>query len=177
MRKVNLTVCALALSVASFASHAGTTGIVNFNGKLIAETCQVDTDSENIDVTLPTLSVKDLAVAETVAGTTGFEITVLDCDAGITKVGAHFEAINSTGYNPATGNLTNMAVADAAGEVEVRLFNIDNAAAPIAVGQDGNRFDVVNGGAVLGYAGGYYALAATTPGDVTASVNYILAYN
>ncbi len=48
MRKLNLAVCAVALSVISATSYAATGGTVTFNGKLIAETCQVDTDSENI---------------------------------------------------------------------------------------------------------------------------------
>jgi len=180
MHKLNLTVCALALSVASFAGHAGSTGVVNFNGKLINETCQVDTASENIDVTLPTLPTQELAVAGAEKGSTSFEITVIGCDAGITKVAAHFEAVGSTGYNPVTGNLVNTAAAGA-DEVEVRLYNSVTGNTPIPVGQTGESFDVINNGvtngAILGYAGGYYATGATTAGDVTAKVNYVLAYN
>ncbi|WP_073991863.1 fimbrial protein [Yersinia mollaretii] len=183
MRKVNLAVCALALSVASGAAFAGTDGTVTFNGKLISETCKVAPGSEDVKVTLPTLSTLNLNKAGEEAGSTSFIIDVVECPAEITKVAAHFEAINSTGANPVTGNLTNNALAaDAAKEVEVRLYNITDGK-QIRVGDTGAKFDVIpgtgadKGTARLSYAGGYYATEATTPGDVTAQVQYVLAYN
>ncbi|CNH99357.1 fimbrial protein [Yersinia pekkanenii] len=184
MRKVNLAVCALALSVASATAFAGTDGTVTFNGKLINETCEVAAGSENIVVTLPTLSTQNLSAAGEEAGSTSFVIDVVNCPTEITSVAAHFEAINSTGANPVTGNLTNNAEsATAAGKVEVRLYNISDAS-QILVGDTGSKFDVIPGADVdapgtvrMSYAGGYYATAATTAGDVTAQVQYVLAYN
>ncbi|EPE4188546.1 fimbrial protein [Yersinia enterocolitica] len=184
MRKVNLAVCALALSVASATAFAATDGTVTFNGKLINETCEVTPASKDVQVTLPTLSTQNLKTAGQEAGSTSFVIDVINCPTEITKVAAHFEAINSTGANPVTGNLTNNSTtATPAGKVEVRLYDIaDNA--QIRVGDTGSKFDVIPGtgadpkGTVsLSYAGGYYATAATTPGDVTAQVQYVLAYN
>ncbi|AJJ01398.1 fimbrial family protein [Yersinia pseudotuberculosis IP 32953] len=181
MRKLNLAVCAVALSVISATSYAAAGGTVTFNGKLIADTCQVDTASENITVTLPTLSIQSLAVAEAQDGSKDFEIKVLDCPATLTQVGAHFNAIDSSGVNPATGNLVNKAPTDAAGNVEVRLYNVDDSS-QIRVGSTGNMVNIVYVGATPGtanltYAGGYYATDATTPGEVNAKVEYVLAYN
>lgn len=183
MRKVNLALCALALSVASGAALAKTDGTVTFNGKLISETCKVKPGSEDVQVTLPTLSTLNLEKSGAEAGSTSFIIDVIDCPKEITKVAAHFEAINSSGANPVTGNLTNSEVTDPAGEVEVRLYNIIDGK-QIRVGETGAKFDVVPGAggtdpgtASLSYAGGYYATAATTPGAVTAQVQYVLAYN
>ncbi|WP_444823369.1 fimbrial protein [Yersinia pseudotuberculosis] len=181
MRKLNLAVCAVALSVISATSYAATGGTVTFNGKLIAETCQVDTDSENITVTLPTLAIQSLAAAGDQDGSKDFEIKVLDCPATLTQVGAHFNAIDSSGVNPATGNLVNKAPTDAAGNVEVRLYNVDDST-QISVGDTGNMVDIVRvgtapGTATMMYAGGYYATDATTAGDVLAKVEYVLAYN
>ncbi|PJE87728.1 fimbrial protein [Yersinia mollaretii] len=182
MRKVNLAVCALALSVASGAALAGTDGTVTFNGKLISETCKVEPGSKDVIVTLPTLSTQNLDKAGQEAGSTSFLINVIDCPKEITKVAAHFEAINSTGANPVTGNLTNSEKTDPAGEVEVRLYDIADGK-QIRVGDTGAKFDVVPGAgtdpgtATLSYAGGYYATEATTPGAVTAKVQYVLAYN
>lgn len=183
MRKVNLAVCALALSVASGTAFAGTDGTVTFNGKLISDTCAVAPDSKDIKVILPTLSTQNLDKAGEEAGSTGFIINVIDCPKEITKVAAHFEAINSGGFNPVTGNLVNTETADPAKQVEVRLYNTtDNK--QIRVGDTGAQFDVVPGAggtdpgtATLSYAGGYYATEATTSGAVSAMVQYVLAYN
>ncbi|CNC37396.1 fimbrial protein [Yersinia pseudotuberculosis] len=182
MRKLNLAVCAVALSVISATSYAATGGTVTFNGKLIAETCQVDTASENISVTLPTLAIQSLAVAGDQEGSEGFLIKVLDCPSSVTQVGAHFNAVDSSGVNLTTGNLVNTAaVADAAKNVEVRLYNVDDST-QISVGDTGNMVGIVRvgtdpGTATMMYAGGYYATDATTAGDVLAKVEYVLAYN
>ncbi len=97
-------------------------------------------------------------------------------------MGAHFNAVDSSGVNPTTGNLVNTAaVADAAKNVEVRLYNVDDST-QISVGDTGNMVDIVRvgtapGTATMMYAGGYYATDATTAGDVLAKVEYVLAYN
>ncbi|MGE4802234.1 fimbrial protein [Yersinia hibernica] len=183
MRKVNLAVCALALAVSSTTAFAATNGTVTFNGKLINETCQIAPGTENVVVDLPTLSIKSLAATGQEAGSTNFTISVIDCPKTVTKVAAHFEAINSDGVNSTTGNLTNSAVTDAATQAEVRLYNLSNNS-QIRVGDTGEDFAVIHGAdenelgtTTLSYAGGYYATAATTPGVVTAKVQYVLAYN
>jgi len=174
MHKLNLTVCALALSVASFAGHAASGGTVTFNGELIADTCEVDTASEDRQVTLPTLSVQKLATAGQVDGSTTFDINVINCDPSITNVGVHYEAIG-TNFNPATGSLLNTAPVNSAGNVEVALFEIDGTS--ISVGQSGATIPVAAGGATVKGIGAYRATAATTPGLVTAQVVYNLHYN
>lgn len=172
--KIKFGICALALTVSAAAS-AGTDGTVTFNGKLIAETCQIKSGSEDITVTLPTVAIQRLAAAGEEVGSTTFNIEVEQCPEGLDKVAAHFEAISNTGFNPATGNLRNVAPTSAATNVEVRLYNSDDNS-QVAVGETGNAFDIVDAGAKLVYAGGYYATGATTAGDVTAQVQYVLAY-
>jgi major type 1 subunit fimbrin (pilin) len=181
MRKINLAFCGIALGLVSAAATAAVDGTVTFNGKLINETCRVDSGSENIVVTLPTVSTTKLNAAGQQTGSTAFYINVTDCPAEVTKVAAHFEAINSTGYNSETGNLVNSAPDAAASNVEVRLYNVDDGST-IRVGETGKPFDVnfaggVPGSATLSYAGGYYATQATTAGNVMAQVQYVLAYN
>ncbi|AJJ10667.1 putative fimbrial protein [Yersinia rohdei] len=182
MRKVNLAVCALALAISSTATFAATNGTVSFEGKLINETCQIQTGDEDILVILPTLSTASLDGAGKEAGSTNFTISVVDCPAAVTGVAAHFEAINSDGVNPTTGNLTNSATTDAAGQAEVRLYNLGDSS-QIRVGNTGAMFNVTPGAddapgtATMSYAGGYYATAATTAGIVNAKVQYVLAYN
>ncbi|MFV8800988.1 fimbrial protein [Yersinia sp. LJYL362] len=183
MRKVNLAVCALALAVSSTTAFAASNGTVTFNGLLQDDTCQIETGTENVMVTLPTLSTSALPAAGAAEGSTDFKISVVDCPVAVTKVSAHFNAINSAGVNPTTGNLTNSAVGGATG-AEVRLYNLDTPTTQIRVGDTGAAFDVTpgtgadpKGTTTLTYAGGYYATAATTPGIVTAKVQYVLSYN
>jgi major type 1 subunit fimbrin (pilin) len=151
-------------------------GTVTFNGKLIAETCKLATGSEDITVTLPTVSTQSLAQAANEGGSKSFDISVTDCPVAIKKVAAHFDAVGSTGYNAATGNLTNNATTSAASNVEVRLYNTDGTA--VAVGSTGSSFDVDSNSntAKLTYLGGYYATGVTTAGNVTAKVQYTLSY-
>ncbi|EOI5730374.1 fimbrial protein [Cronobacter malonaticus] len=175
MFKKNIGYCALAFCLISGYAQAASQGTVTFNGKLIAETCEIDTNDINKTVTLPTLSTQTLANAADEAGSTSFTIKAVNCPTAITKVAAHFEALDSTGFNPLTGNLTNAAATGAAKNVEVRLYNTDSTTIP--VGGTGSAFNVQSDQtAVMTYIGGYYATAATEPGDVTAKVNYTLSY-
>ena len=181
MSKFKLSLCATALiMVAGHAMAASVTqGTVTFNGKLIAETCSIVSGDEDKQVTLPTLSTQSLAKAGDIGGTTDFALNVEDCPAtGINSVAAHFEAIGSTGYDATTSNLTNSAaVATAAKNVQVRLFDAGTST-QIPVGGTGAFFpvDTTSGKATMHYVGGYYATGATEAGDVTAKVQYTLAY-
>ncbi|KAB8313466.1 type 1 fimbrial protein [Erwinia endophytica] len=177
MRNFKMTVCALALGMvsASFV-QAATQGTVEFNGKLINDTCVIDPESENIVVTLPTLSVQTLAEAGATGGSTSFDIKVTDCPAAITQVAAHFEAIGGTGTDAATGNLINDETTDPATNVQVRLYDTDEA--PLALGNTGtaSEVDTTSQTATMRYYGGYYATGTTTAGNVHAKAQYTLAY-
>lgn len=183
MEKMKIVGTLLALSITASYSYAAdpvdppaiTQGKVEFTGKLIADTCSIETGKENIQVTLPTLSTQTLKTDGAQAGSKPFEIFVVDCPATISQVAAHFEAIGSTGTNPATGNLKNVAAKDSAAKnVEVRLYNSDEK--QLVLGSSGEPFPVKETKATLRYYGGYYATAATTPGDVKATAMYTLSY-
>ncbi|WP_202302748.1 fimbrial protein [Dryocola clanedunensis] len=181
MKKLNTYMSALALCLAStsaFAALSDGQGIVTFNGELTDDTCVVADDSKDIQVTLPKISTKSLATAGSQAGSTLFDINVTDCPTTITKVAAHFEAIDATKFNAVTGNLINQDVsANTAGKtVEVRLYDADGTF--LSVGKTGKSFDVdsTTNKAKLTYVGGYYATAPTSPGTVKAVVQYTLAY-
>lgn len=180
MFKNKISVCLLAMGFVACSAYAAdpvTQGTVTFNGELITETCSIVSGDEDLQVQLPTLSTKSLAVAGDEAGSKSFDIRVENCDAGISKVGAHFEALNSTGYDIKTGNLTNASTsASKATNVQVRLYDADGT--PMTVGTTGQMFDIdsTSQKATLRYFGGYYATGASTAGDVMAKVQYTLAY-
>jgi len=191
MNKFKTAMCIIALGVVSSHTYAADAsaitgdGTVTFTGKLTANTCQVDTESKDRKVTLPTLSTQRLATAGNYDGTTSFQLQVIDCSPDVTEIGAHFEALGSSGRNPATGNLTNSDVSSTgAKNVEVRLYDADNT--PLALGTASKTVAITpaaegaaegtGGTATLNYAGGYYATGQTTAGDVKAQVVYSLVY-
>ncbi|MFZ4835558.1 fimbrial protein [Rouxiella sp. Mn2063] len=191
MNKFKTAMCIIALGVVSSNTYAdmptdmGGDGTVTFTGKLTANTCQVDTESKDKKVTLPTLSTQKLTTAGNYAGTTSFQLQVINCSPDVTEIGAHFEALGSTGKDPATGNLINSDASDTgAKNVQVRLYDADNT--QLALGTASKTVAITaapagapegtGGTATLNYAGGYYATGKTTAGDVKAQVVYSLVY-
>ncbi|TBL68522.1 fimbrial protein [Hafnia alvei] len=186
MHHLKLSLCAAMLAAASSSVLAAneTQGTVTFNGELIAETCSIASDSVDRQVQLPTISIQTLQTPGATAGSKGFDLNVENCPAGITQVAAHFEAIDSTGVDSTTGNLTNQFVADAEGpepdldaatNVEVRLYNSDEK--PLKLGETGQAAGVDGSGkATMHYYGGYYATGKSTAGLVYAQARYTLAY-
>lgn len=176
MRNFKMVMGLLALGVASTGAQAVTQGTVEFKGKLIADTCQIDPASVNLVVTLPTLSVTTLNEAGATGGSKAFDINVIECSADIKKVGAHFEAIGGSGTDSQTGNLINdLTSTDAAKNVQVRLYNSDET--PMILGTTGNSAPVDAQKATMRYYGGYYATGKTTAGSVHAKAQYTLSYN
>ncbi|EID2633868.1 fimbrial protein [Escherichia coli] len=178
MRKIQfiLGILAAASSSASLAYD----GTINFTGKVVDQTCSVSAESENITVTLPTVSESTLSAETKTAGLTPFSIHLTGCntsaDEGAQKVKAYFEPNATTDYN--TGNL-NIA-SGGAGNVQIQLLNADGVT-PIKLGQDSAGQNVTgvqidNADMKLRYHAQYYATAAATAGDVSATVNYTIAY-
>ncbi|EMW9312558.1 fimbrial protein [Salmonella enterica] len=157
-------------------------GTITFNGKVVDQTCSVDTASKNMTVTLPTVSEASLDTSAKTAALTPFVISISGCktDAaeGAKKIKAYFEPNAGTDFT--TGNLTNTASSDSAGNVQIQLLNQDGTTA-IKLGQDfasqnvtATNIDADN--VKMRYTARYYATGTATAGDVTATVNYTIAY-
>ena len=182
MNKTLLKLSAVALAALSYASLAAaeTQTTVKFTGKLQDATCQIDSSSLNQEVTLPTLSTTTLNKSGAVAGATMFDVKVVDCPSTMTAVTAHFETLN---MDPDTRNAKNLATTNAASNVTVQILDRDGTTA-IPLGSKGQFVSVVKGGteaaptysADLLYGGRYYATGATTPGNVSSTVTFTLAY-
>lgn len=177
--KIKTTLCALAMVTVSASAQAATQGTVTFNGELTTNTCEIDADSINRQVQLPTIATQTLARPGDTAGSKGFDLNVKNCPPGI-QVAAHFEAIGSTGVDSITGNLINTFKATpsvpAAKNVQVRLYNSNEK--QLKLGETGEFFttDGTKGTATMRYYSGYYAEGATTVGKVYAQAAYTLAY-
>ena len=172
MKKIILAASALALG--SVAAHAAD-GTVTINGMVTDQTCEVNANSKDITVTLPTVGVGSLAEAGVTAGRTPFTINLENCKAG--EVSAFFE----TGGNvdAASGRLNNTGEAE---NVQVQLLSDSSAVIPVlanatqadvtttaTVAQDG-------GSAALNYYAEYYATGAAEAGSVATSVQYTINY-
>ena len=180
MRNFKMTLCAMTLAAVSTSALALSPGQgqVTFNGELVTDTCTISTDSQDLQVPLPTLSTQTLASEGVTAGTKSFELKVENCPTSITKVAAHFEAIGSTGVDNETGNLINdyKGSDPKADKVEVRLYDanqqqlkIGETSTPVAVNQN-------DATATMTFYGSYYATGQTTAGKVLATALYTLAY-
>jgi len=191
MNKTLLTTALIAgLSIAALASPAAqaTDGTISITGSIVSNTCKVGSGSpNNIAVARPGVSTSAFGAAGSVAGSTGFSISVSGCGTGATptKVTTYFEA--GPTIDTTTGNLANQSTGGATG-VEVRLLNgpgstVAAVNSPIVLGsaaatQNSGTFALTSGGATLNYYAEYYQTAAALPGAgaFTSSVQYSMVY-
>lgn len=86
---------------------------VNFTGTVTDATCEIQTDSENPEINLGDLYNKDLADAGSASDWVTFNITLLNCPAGLNNVIAKFsgeaDASDASLYRN-TGDAINVAV-------------------------------------------------------------------
>lgn len=174
MKKL-LTTASAALLLAGIAAQAqASDGIITFKGEISAVSCtpSVSGGTATSTVTLPTVSTKALAVANTTAGSTQFSIALTNCGGG-TKAATWFEAGSTV--DAASGRLTNAAGDAFAKNVQVALHNSDDS--QIVIGRNASTaVDIVNEGATMNFNARYYATAAVTAGRVETSVNYTIQY-
>ena len=176
------------IALATFVSavFAGSTmaydGTITFTGKVVAQTCTVNTSDKDLAVTLPTVATSSLKDNAATSGLTPFAIRLTGCATGMNSaqnVKAYFEP--SSNIDLATHNLKNIASDNAAGDVQIQLLNSDGTST-IFLGKDFAGQDVHSetiggdGNATLRYMAQYYATGTSTPGNVKTTVNYTIAY-
>lgn len=191
--KMKKTILGLSLLAAMGASsaYAESTGTITFNGELTDTTCNVNIEGQgnNATVTLPTVSVNELAEPGATTGRTSFNMALTDCQVaadengdatGPSKVSAFFQPGDTVDLS--TGRLLNQT-ADGATNVDLQLLDASNAYAAINVGNTSQvndtayvDIDTASGTAEIPYAVEYYATDKTTAGKVTSSVVYNLQY-
>lgn len=179
---------ALIVSIATIIGMAGqvqaaSTGTINFQGLLTANTCDVTVDGQAADatITLPTIGVAQLSSPTNTAGETGFAMELENCSGTLTGASAFFESGPSVEMT--TGRLKNLSTgAGSASNVSLQLLDGSSASnSVIKVGNtaqttDTTFVDVSAGSAVLPYSVRYYAEAAAGAGTVTSNVVYSIQY-
>lgn len=188
MKKLTLA-ASLVLGFGLVANANAVDGSVTFDGKIVDQTCTVETSKKDQTVTLPTVQSSSLAAANSTAGETPFTISLSGCKtkatSGISKVKAFFLP-NATKVDENTHNLINIATNSPATNVQVQLLNKDLTA--INVGENitdqsvnGTEINDTNktDGTVtaeLKYFARYYATNPVTAGKVTSKVEYNIVY-
>lgn len=178
-----------------------TTSTVTFKGKVVANTCKISTDSQNLTVTLPTVGKNALSQPGQVAGPRPFQIKLTNCVAAAgettqaNSVGARFykiPATSSTVHNGVAGAIdvdNNFTLkntkANGAQNVNIQIFEA-NGSTPIPVVTTGftetaptpTSYQTINGqgNITLHYVAKYYATGAATPGEVETATNFEIVY-
>lgn len=181
--KLKSAMVSTAVATALMASSAmATDGTINFQGELVANTCDITIDgsASPATVVLPTVAAASLASAGSTAGRTQFDIGLSNCQ-GVTTTStaaAFFE--NGSTVDTATFNLVNT---DTSGAANVQLQLLDTAnSTTIDVGNNNqlantSRHSIASGAVVMPYAVEYYSLGAATAGNVQSQVNFSIDYN
>lgn len=177
MKKLTLAAgLLLGLTSSTFASD----GTIAITGKVTEQTCQIKTGTNNQTVSLPSVGNTSLSSKGSTAGRTAFTIFTTGCKNNGSSFGIYFLP-DVTKVNTETGNLRNISTSQTKSNTEIQLLNDD--LTPIVIGKDIEKQNVkykyatnVAEQAQITYYAQYYALGATTAGDVKAQVEYNIVY-
>ena len=172
-------------------------GVVRFQGKVVDQTCTIDTNSQDQIVVLDTVSKNRFTSAGDTAMPTPFEIRLSGCtiptatNGKANKVKARFSSV----ANVDTANhytLKNTKTTNNATHVNIQLFNADGVTAiapmqrtttgtpPTHKSNDLAKFvDITEANQILHYVAKYYATdvaANITTGEVESAVDFELTY-
>jgi major type 1 subunit fimbrin (pilin) len=182
--KSQVRILAVLLAAAATQSAFASDGTINFAGELVDSTCTVTVNGvvgpAAALVQLPKVSAAQLKTAGTVAGQTGFNITLSACTGTSTKAAAFFES--GGGVNPLTSNLFNSDLtAGGAKNVELQLVDASNGKVIKAgdFSQVANTFKVTKdaaGSTILPYAVQYISTGIASAGLVKSAVTYSITY-
>lgn len=150
-------------------------GTVNFTGKIVDTTCAVNSDSQTLNVTLPTVSKTALSTANNTAGLTLFSIQLDNCNQ---KVRAYFEPTpGKVDYTSGRVINTDLTTGDS---VEIELLDSNGTTSLQISENDGNQRaefqDISTTNNKLRYFARYHAKKTAVAGNVTGSVDYTVVY-
>jgi major type 1 subunit fimbrin (pilin) len=170
---------ALAGALVLVGSAHASDGTINITGKVVGNTCTINSGTKDVSVQLPTVAAGNLASADTVTGTTPFTMS-LDCKDGATTpaaltgtVKAYFEV--GTNVDVTTGRLK-LTGTDAATNLHLELLNSDATSIKIGDPSTIKGATFTSGKATLNYKVQYHATGAVKAGTANSSVTYSLDY-
>jgi major type 1 subunit fimbrin (pilin) len=171
LSSLRIALACLALGVASTASA---NGVIAFSGNLTDATCAVEgvgKGGSSFTVILPTVSVAELDMPNSTAGTTRFGLQLSGCDPAVNGVRAYFLA------GPHLDNTSNSLLPNNGGPVHFALYNADGTR--VLIGSEPPQGTT----AILADEAMYFDVAyirartgAITPGPFEGLVTYALDY-
>lgn len=183
--KKTLLFAAVTAAAASLAAVPGMAsaadGQINFSGKVVAQTCQINGNGVGSQPTLPTVALPQvmtptLLANGAVAGATPFSISITGCDSSLSTVATQFSGSN---IDTATDSLKNTA-ANGANNVELQLLNGDSTPIKLsgatATAQQSKAASLSSGAATLNYIAQYRSLGNASAGPVTSNVQFTMIY-
>ena len=176
-RRSRLRLAALILPVLlvpGAASGASDEVRIQFTGRYVPLSCNVQSGYETLTVPLPTVSAQSLSSPGDVAGSTRFEIPV-ECEGTVGKVRASFLAGASVDPD---GRLIpqDAGQTDAAQGVRVELLNESGSVIRVGDPDSVTPVDADGSGTPVNlvYYARYYGTGGARPGVVNTYVNYVL---
>jgi major type 1 subunit fimbrin (pilin) len=177
----------MGLAAATSASAAAATGgTITFTGAVTDATCTVtggvgtDGGKGNFTVALDPVEAAALPKAKKTANPKNFDVIIGGpgqgtCEDG--KVATMSFLVSSPRIDAKTGALTN-ALADEATNVQIQLLNGDLEVIDLSKNKNAQQATIVDNTATIPYTAQYLAVGgAATPGLVSTSVVYAVAYN
>ncbi|CAD5107941.1 fimbrial protein [Zestomonas carbonaria] len=171
-----VSLAGVSISLGAFAASPAA-GTLNVTGKVTSTACALDPTQVDVNVALPIVDKSLLANQNDTAGRTRFVLNVTSCDPGV-KASVAF---TPDGNVDANGNLKNISV-DPNGVTNAQVQILDENLNPINIANDTNVMNraVVadaSGNAALQYYAQYFAAQNdTTPGALSASVQFVMSY-
>ena len=147
-------------------------GTVKFTGNITADACTASAESQDLSVSLGTVSATSFSAAGDKSSPTKFTINLSDCPSSITAVSVKFDGISDT----TSSNLLKLDSGSTATGVGVEISDVTGtplplhtASSPYAIAQDGT--------AALDFVGRYVSTTSSVgagTADATAqfSINY-----
>lgn len=174
MRKVPFALI-LACGLASGSAFAATQGTVTINGEVVAETCEIVSGDEAKTVQLATVSTTAFTAANQTVAKQSFTIGLESCESGANVYAAFSAPVADIDVGTHTlinkGDATNVNIIlleQNEGQILLGDTSYPPSTQPVAT---------ADGAVTLEYSAAYYSTAAAvTAGTVTATANYVIAY-
>ncbi|WP_380183020.1 fimbrial protein [Kalamiella sp. sgz302252] len=178
MKKNVIAVSALALAIFSTGAFA-TEGTVNFEGEIIAQGCDISSNTDEQTVKFGKIAKSAFPEAGSTAGAKEFSIVLTACPDTLKKASVLFEGTQSE--NDSTILALSTEAVDgisAATGVGIRIVESDSREA-VTLHQNTSEYDIKNSSATLNFIASYIRLGDTevVPGVANSVANFTIAYN
>ncbi|HGM6987807.1 fimbrial protein [Serratia marcescens] len=171
--KKNLLAVAVLTASAFIPSAFAADGALNITGTITDQSCTVDPDSQNKQVSLGKIA-KDAFTLSKTAGAKAFNLVLKNCPATVTGATVRFDGTQVQGQSGLL-QLTGAGSAGVAGGIGVQL--LDDGSNVLNIGNDSRVYTLAeNKDNVLGFVARYFAYDDVSVGSANATANFTIVY-